>query len=984
MDSPSNKTPTNSIPGADSLSDAKRRLMEKMLQGKQGNKVTSAASGIPKRSQQEPAQLSFAQQRLWFLDQLNPGNTAYVFSNLVRLSGSLNVEALKASFANIVARHENLRTRFIDESGIPRQEIFPHLEFEFPLIDLSGSGIEAAQKQLTELAHQETQQAIDLKGSQLFRVKLCRLTDDQHAVIITMHHIIYDGWSLAVLFSDWKQFYEAHLDSGLNKPANLAVQYADFAVWQRGQLSLPKMQQQLAFWKEALSGDLPVLNLPSDRPRPPVASFRGETCWMHLPLSLSQQLESLARREDCTLFMVLYAAFVVLLSRYSGETDILVGSPIAGRNHRDVENLIGFFINTVVMRTSLSNNPDFCELLQQVKQQTGDAYANQDIPFEKLVEELQPERTLTQNPFFQVMFALQNTPAPPESMADLAMSVEEVDGSSAVFDLTMSLYQSKKGLNGYFEYSTDLFDKSTIERMLNHYQNLLQNIVDRPEQPISKLGLLSAEEINTTLVEWNQRASTANDISCIHHLFEQWADKAPDSLALVTQDQRISYKELNSRANQLAHCLLAHGVERGDIVGICLTPSVEVFASILAILKIGAAYLPLDPSYPSQRLQLMINDSGARIVISDSQYSSLLNVDKKAVLLLDQAADSIAAFPITKPASNVTKDDLAYIIYTSGSTGNPKGVMISHANIVHSTSARIKFYQQPVKRFLLMSSFAFDSSVAGIFWTLSQGGELHLPPTGSEKELLDVADVIAARKITHMLCLPSVYGILLEHDHSKALASLEYIIVAGESCPNHLVAKHFELAPARLLFNEYGPTEGTVWTTVQQLGPEHGSGPVPIGKPIDNVQVYILDQALQPTPIGVIGEVCIGGDGVAKGYLGRDQLTAEKFIANPFAEGKLYRSGDSAYFLPDGSIVFAGRKDDQVKLRGFRIELGEIESAIRKHEGVNDVVVAIVERNFQHQSSHEQEQLVRIAAEKLAQLSQADCERLLVEVENIK
>jgi len=929
------------------MSLQKQRLLAQLLQKKAAGRQIQA-SRITPRSADEPTELSFAQQRLWFLNELTPDSAAYTFTNIVRFSGPLEPTILIDSLKQIVARHENLRTVFQSVDGLPTQIILREINLQVPIIDLSYLLESEQEIKLQQHATREAQKSFNLSEGPLINASLLCLSAERYALILTMHHIVYDGWSLAVLFSELKSIYESFSGGQISALEPLAIQYADFALWQRKGLQSKAQRKQLDYWKNQLSGDLPILQLPTDYPRPASPTYRGRMQWFNLSKSLTSALQDLAVREDCTLFMVLMAAFNVLVGRYALQDEVIVGTPIANRNRQETEALIGFFINTLVFRTSLSENPDFCELLARVNKVAIDAYANQDLPFEKIVQEVHPDRNLNQNPIYQVMFALQNTPPPPDNIGDAAVSIEEVDSGTAVFDITVSLYQSDQGIKGYFEYSSELFEQATIARMIAHYQVLLENIVNNPEALIDDLLLMTPQEIQTITRDWNENGTDIDVNRCIHQLIEQQAEKYPDSLALVDQDNKLTYQALNERANQLAHYLQKQGVISDKLVGVCLERSTEMFIAILAILKAGGAYLPLDPNYPRQRISYMLEDSQTSIIVTSNQQLDRLSDCKAKVIQLDREWSKIALHAKTSPPSRATSNNIAYIIYTSGSTGQPKGVMVTHANLVHSTLARIGYYQQPIGRYLLLSSFSFDSSVAGIFWTLCSGGELHLPKAGVETDVDFLCELIKQVKITHLLCLPSVYSLMLELSQSGQLDSLDCVIVAGESCPHSMPYKHFQVMPNTGLFNEYGPTEGCVWSTVYQFTADNLNQPVSIGRPIDNVQIYILDQGLNPVPIGVIGEIYIGGAGIARGYLHRQALSDEKFVKNPFnlSGGRLYKTGDLARYLPDARILFCGRTDHQVKIRGYRIELGEIEAALSRHEDIDNVVVIARQRQL--------------------------------------
>jgi len=619
-----------------------------------------------------------------------------------------------------------------------------------------------------------------------------------------------------------------------------------------------------------------------------------------------------------------------------------VGTPIANRTRAELEGVIGCFINTLVLRTDLSGTPSLRQILQQVKQTALQAYAHQDVPFELLVEELQPQRDLSRNPFFQVMFVLQNAPLPPMRLSDLTVETLSLPVQTAKFDLTLLLWETAEGVEGYFEYDRDLFEEATIRRLVSHLQRVLQAMVADPDQRISQVQLLSQAEREQILMSWNQTAVPYPQQSCTHQLFEAQVASHPDAVAVVCGQDRLTYRQLDCKANQLARYLQGLGVGPNVLVALCMERSVEMIIGLLGVLKAGGAYVPLDPSAPKERLEFLLADIHAPALLTQSWLVKRFPESTCSVLCLDTAQESLACESDEAVASDVEAQNLAYVLYTSGSTGQPKGVLISHQNLVHSTSARLAYYEEAVSGFLLLSPYYFDSSVAGIFWTLCQGGTLCLPQEGFQMDLTQLATVISQERISHLLMLPSLYQLLLTEVDIQQLSSLSTIIVAGEACSLELVKRHAELLSSVSLYNEYGPTEGTVWSSVYQCQEKEPRQTIPIGRPISNVQLYLLNSFMQPVPIGEVGEIYIGGAGLAQGYLNRPDLAAASFIPNPFSEqagARLYKSGDLARYLSDGNLEFIGRSDQQVKIRGYRIELGEIEEALSRHPQVQEVAV---------------------------------------------
>jgi amino acid adenylation domain-containing protein len=914
------------------LSGKKRVILEALLR-EQG--IGDAKSErIPRRIESGSAPLSFAQQRIWFLDQLEPESPLYNIHMGVELSGPLNVRVLQRSIAEILRRHEVLRTTFAMIDDRPVQVINKNAIFKLPVHDLRELDESQRRLRLSEWAEEDARRRFDLTRGPLLRAHLLRLGETGHVLLLTIHHIISDGWSVGVFVRELAALYEAYMAGRPSPLQELPIQYADFAVWQRNWLEGERLEEQLSYWRTQLADAPSLLELPTDRPRPPVQSYCGGHEALLLSESLSRSLKELSRREGATLFMTLLTAFSTLLYRYSGQCDILVGTPIANRNHAETESLIGFFVNTLVFRTRLSHQTTFRELLVQVREMALEAYAHQDLPFEKLVEELQPERSLSHSPVFQVMLDLQNEPMHDLELQGLHLTPLPFDSLMAKFDLVLTVGETDGRLSGQLEYNTDLFDAATIRRMARHLEHLLEAAVSTPDEQVSRLRLLTDDERRQILSDWNDTHVKSESALCIHELFEQQAAAKSEAVAVVLNDERLTYRELNERANQLAHYLLRLGVGPESLVGVCLERSIDAVVAILGILKAGGAYLPLDPSYPRERLSWILADAGAQIVITE-EY-------------LKRNADEIETQISADFKTTISSENLAYVIYTSGSTGKPKGVLVSHGNLVHSTFARFRYYQEPLTSFLLLSPFPFDSSVAGLFWTLCRGGMLVIPEEDSHQDPSYLAELIARYSISHLLSVPTLYELILRQARAGQLTSLRTVIVAGESCPPELVQHHAETLPQAALFNEYGPTEATVWSSVHQCDWPIGQRSVPIGRPVANTQIYVLGPQLQPVPVGVTGEVHIGGYGLARGYFNCPDLTAARFVPNPFSVkpgARLYKTGDLAHFLADGNLEYAGRNDFQVKIRGYRIELGEVELALAQHPEVREAVVLASETN---------------------------------------
>jgi amino acid adenylation domain-containing protein len=921
---------------------------------------------------------SFAQARLWFLDRLFPGNSFYNVSAALRLTGSLNLTALEQTFNEIVRRHEALRTTFRMLEGQLVQVIAPSLTIPLPVVNLQNLSATEQDAEIHRLATEERSHPFDLSSEPLLRVMLIQLDSCEHVLLLNLHHIICDGWSMGVLIRELGAIYTAFSNNQPSPLAELPIQYADFAHWQRewlqevGATHESPLQAQLGYWKQQLD-NLPVLNMPTDRSRLGTPTYRGATQFLELPKSLSEALEALSQRQGVTLFMTLLATFQTLLYRYTQQTDIVVGSAIANRNRQEIEGLIGFFVNSLVLRSDLSSNPTFLELLGRVREVALGAYAHQDLPFEKLVEELHPERNLSHHPLFQVTFSLQNTPIEALELPGLTLSQLEFDNPSAKFDLEFHMWESPQGLRGQVIYSSDLFDEATITRMLGHFQTLLEGIVANPQQRLCDLPLLTESERHQLLVEWNDigrgsrlvGAGLADQLGgkqiisqqnppfweqgnrgeCFHQLFEEQVERSPNAIALVFEDKQLTYQELNNRSNQLAHYLQKLGVGPEVLVGICLERSVEMIVALLGILKAGGAYLPLDPTYPQERLNFMLKDAQVSILVTHSLLAPLFKLcwgdlpPGLSLVCVDKDAEDFAQHSDQNPTSSVTPDNLAYVIYTSGSTGKPKGVLVEHRGLYNLSEAQIQtFNLSPCNRILQFASLSFDASIFEIVMAVRTGATLYLAKKESLLPGPDLLHLLRDNAITHVTLPPSVLAVL----PTQELPALRTIISAGEACSTDIVKRW---ASGRRFFNAYGPTEATVWSTVAAYSntPLHnGDRDKPsIGRPIANTQVYILDSHLQPVPIGVPGELYIGGDGLARGYLNQPELTAVAFIANPFSDKpgtRLYKTGDLARYQPDGNIEFLGRIDEQVKIRGFRIELGEIEAVLNQHPFVKEAV----------------------------------------------
>ncbi|MFY2558180.1 non-ribosomal peptide synthetase [Corallococcus terminator] len=893
-----------------------------------------------------PVPVSLAQNRLWLFEQLRPGSAAYNEVSALRLEGTLDVAVLERCIQEIVQRHEALRTKFADSADGPVQLISATSTARLQVVDLSGTAEADQSRELQRLIDAEARRPFDLTRGSLLRTTLFQLGARKSVLMTTVHHIVLDGWSIGVFQRELATLYK-EFSAGRPSPlAELSIQYADYALWQRQWLKDEVLQKQLEYWTRQLKDVPPLLTLPFANPRPEAESFAGATEYFTLDEQVSKGLAALSRQLNASLFMTLLAGFQVLLNRYTGQTDLPVGTVVANREQPELEQLIGFFVNTVVMRGDLGGNPRFAELVERTRGTALAAYEHQALPFEKLVEALKPERSLGHNPLFQVMFILQNTPASEFTLPGLTLAPMEIGSVTAKYDLTLVMEETPRGLHGHWEYSSDLFDAATVRRMSGHLEVLLRALVEDAERPIAELPLLPSSEERQVLVEWNQTETAFPRDQTLHQLIEAQVARTPEAIAVAHAGQRLSYRELNERASQLAHHLRAMGIGPGKLVGVSLQRSTDLVVALLGVLKAGGAYVPLDPAYPQSRLASMLEDSKASVLLTQASLRSRFSLQATQVLCVDADGNDLASRSKADPTPSASADDLAYVIYTSGSTGAPKGVLVSHRNVVHSTTARWAYYREPVSSFLLLSPYAFDSSVAGLYWTLTQGGTLVLPEGEGLPDLTVLCGLIAAHRVSHLLCIPSVHSLLLRQARPGELASLRTVMVAGEACPASLVEQHHQTLAGCALFNEYGPTEATVWCTVHKLEAAQRRPIVPIGRPIANTRIYVLDAHLRPVPVGVPGELHVGGAGVALGYLNRPELTAARFIKDPFSQepgARLYKTGDLARHLPNGTLEFLERADDQVKIRGFRVELGEVEAVLSGLPSVREAVVAVRE-----------------------------------------
>jgi len=884
--------------------------------------------------------LSYAQERQWFLWQLDPDSAAYHVPGALRLCGMLDKAALRRSFASLAARHESLRTRLHLDDESRTQQVLPHTDIQI----LEDRTDEA---QLKARVEAEIARPFDLRQGPLLRVTLLELNAQEHVLVLVQHHIVSDGWSMGVMVQELMQLYAAYSQGQDCTLTPLPIQYGDYALWQRRWMEAGEKTRQLDYWRQLLGGTQPVLALPLDRPRPAQQRFLGARQDIQLDPGLVTGLKALAQREGVTLFMLLLASFQLFLYRYSGQRDIRVGVPIANRNRVETEALIGFFVNTQVLKADLDAAMSFAELLQHTKRRALEAQAHQDLPFEQLVEALQPERSLSHNPLFQVMFNHQaQVRTAIQQLPGLRVVSLEHETRTAQFDLSLDTQETEDGLWASLTYATDLFDASTAARMLRHWLGLLRGAVADTTRPLQDLAMLDMTERQQILEQWNATARDYPQNQWVHHLIEAQAERQPQATALVFAEQRIDYAELNRRANRLAHRLIEAGVGPDVRVGLAVERSFDMVIGLLAVLKAGGAYVPLDPDYPRERLAYMLDDSGVQLLLTQAPLLGQLPIPHGLETLV-LGESSYEQYSEQNPAVALDGENLAYVIYTSGSTGQPKGAGNRHSALLNRLQWMQEAYGLSAADSVLQKTpFSFDVSVWEFFWPLMTGSRLVIAAPGDHRDPAKLIQVINAEQVTTLHFVPSMLQAFLQDAAVSSCRSLQRIVCSGEALPVDAQQQVFAKLPHAGLYNLYGPTEAAIdvthWTCVDE-----GRDTVPIGRPIANLGCYLLDDNFEPVPVGVLGELYLGGAGLARGYHRRPALTAERFIAHPFVHGeRLYRTGDLARYREDGVIEYAGRIDHQVKLRGLRIELGEIEARLLEHEQVREAAVLAVDGKY--------------------------------------
>ena len=922
-----------------SLSPEKRRLLENRLRERLTPEPPQRIMAF--RAEDGPAPLASSQQRLWFLHQLDPAATHYNISYATRMTGRLDPAALEHALNAVVGRHEILRTVYASSNGEPLQTVLPLRPVRLTILDAREGGADASASAADALLLRQIHQPFDLTKDLMLRAALVKLSEHESVLLLTVHHIAADAWSFSILFRELAACYAAFTRQRREDLPELPIQYADFAVWQREWSKSDALARQLKYWTGQLRG-LPVLQLPADFTRPPMLTYSGAQECIALPKGLSLRLKALAKSEQVTDYMLLLAAFNVLLSRYSGQEDVAVGSPIANRNRIELENLVGFFVNTLVMRTNLAGDPPFRELLGRVREMALDAYAHQDQPFEQLVAEIQSTRDRSRNPLFQVMFVLQNAPAAVLEFPGLKLAPWPLHDGASKFDLTLTLRDTADGFRGYLEYRTGLFTRETVARMARHFRVLLESLAADPRQRLSEAALLDDDERRQAVHAWNRTQRPYPHDRSIQQVFEEQAARTPEAVAVSHAGQALNYRELNERANQLAHYLRSMGVRPDVLVGLCVERSIDMVAATLAILKAGGAYLPLDPGYPRERLNFMLNDTRAPVLLTQQKLATVIDGRGACVICIDQDWKQIAREPRENPPAAAGAENLAYVIYTSGSTGKPKGICIPQKAVNRLVRGSDYVQLGAQDRVAQVSNISFDAATFELWGALLNGGRLVIIDKDIALSPRDFVARLRSEKITAMFLTTALFNLLIA-ENPAAFETLEHLLFGGEAVDPKRVREALQHGPPRRLLHVYGPTEVTTfatWHLIQDVA--ESASTVPIGRPIANTEAYILDRHGRPAPVGVPGELYLGGDGLARGYLNRPELSAEKFVPHPFSAcpgERLYRSGDLARFRGDGAIEFIGRTDHQVKIRGFRIELGEVEAVLAQHPDVSEAVV---------------------------------------------
>jgi amino acid adenylation domain-containing protein len=926
------------------LNEKRQVLLERMLQAKGVSQ--SVRRPIPRRNPDLPVPLSFSQERLWFLDQLAMGSQFYVENSAIRLLFEIRPDLLERAINMVVSRHDVLRAHIEMHEGQPVQVAAPSLHVPLPVADLSPLDSAARDQEVERLALEHAMQPFDLGKAPLLRTRLVKLGYANYVFLLTIHHIVSDGWSMGIFSREVSEYYTAAAAGRLVQPPPLPIQYFDYAVWQRDELRGESLDKQISYWREQLR-DVPQIELPLDHPRPSALSYAGSHLDVRLAANLSASLRALSRREHTTLFMTALAVFAGVLNFHTGQTDLAVATPVAGRNRAELEPLIGVFLNTLVLRLDLSGDPSFSELLQRVKRVTLAAFEHQDVQFGRLVEELQPDRDLGKNPLVQVLFQFFTPPNEKAGASSLTPETVAVDRGTAILDLAWHLWDGPEGMRGHIEYSTELFERETVERQFQHFIGLLSQVVAHPDRPLSELQIITSEEREKLLGDYQGATCSWPAETSISKLFEAQVAQSPGSVAIVEGVQRVTRRELSKRANRIAHHLLEIGVRRNDRVAICLDRSADATAAALAVLRVGAAYVPLDPAYPAARLSFILSDSRARVLISNRMHADRVSTGEARLVVLDAETEAIARQSAATPTVNPDPLDSAYIIYTSGSTGRPKGVVGLHGGIMNRFQWMWKeFPFTPGEVACQRTALSFVDSVWEMFGPLLAGVPLIVVPEETGRDANALVKLLAEHAVTRLLTVPSLLLAMLESG-SVSMASLPKLrlwFTSGERLTDDVVRRFRNALPDRELVNLYGSSEVAGDILCESVRLNAVADHAPIGRPIANSRAYILDATYRLVPERAVGELFVAGPNLARGYLDQPALTAERFLPDPFCAepgARMYATGDRARYLPDGRIEFLGRTDHQVKLRGFRIELGEVEAALREHPGILDAAVAV-------------------------------------------
>lgn len=930
------------------ISDRKSEIISFLRQIKNDSEAVKSSISRIARSDGQELPLSFSQQSMWFYDSLTQGNPVFNISNAVRMNGVLNKDIFKNALKTLVMRYESMRTTFKNNNGKPVQIIHENIDIDLPEIDISFYPKDEMEEQLKGLLKKEARQIFNLETGPLFRFSLFILGKEEYVFSMTIHHIISDAWSNAIFVGEFFRLYEAGLKGKNLTLPDLAIQYADYADWERKRLEGETLEDLLGYWKKQLEKPV-TLPMPIDYPRPKSQNYEGNFESLNIPQDISEKLKLICTKEGVSMFMVILAAFQTLLYRYTGQNDIFTGTVVANRNRKEVENVVGFFMNTLVLRTSFDGDPAFINVLNRVKQMTLDAYTHQELPFDKLLEELRPERDISRTPLFQVMFILHNTQKVTLELPGLKMQQIDVQSDMAPFDLRLQLTETDNGIKGGFDYSATIFKRSTVIRMGAHLINILKCITEDTNIKVSDIDMLSESEQNQILYKFNDTDTEYPDNKVIYEFFEEQASAYPNRIAAQFSDSVITYGDLNKKTNCLARVLRGKGVGRDSIVGVMLERSLDMIISIIAVQKAGGAYLPIDPKYPADRISYILQDSGTRLLLTKKEYITF-GLDDIAVLDVE---DKTLYFGDTSNIEKINSSiDLAYVIYTSGSTGKPKGTLLQHNSLVNRLSWMQKKYPIGYNDVILHKTpFTFDVSVWELFWWSIQGARICFLEPGFEKDPSKIVTSIEKNNVTIIHFVPSMLNSFLEYLKESGgverVKSLRQVFASGEALTTQQVSLFKELLSENgtLLANLYGPTEATIDVSYFDCITPEELDNIPIGKPIDNTKLLILDKKMNLQPIGVPGELCISGVGLARGYLNRPELTSEKFVNNPYDYGKkLYRTGDLARWSEDGNIQYLGRIDLQVKIRGLRIELEEIEKGLLKHPFIKNCIVSVWEK----------------------------------------